>query len=111
MKYRQRFDIIFDILNEISKLENKKNDAGRKPMKIGKTKVMYLGNLSSAQANEYYSLCLKQEFLQQKGNGNVGVAPKGHEFMNHYRSMRELFKGDIPRLSRIDSQTVTLKKY
>jgi predicted transcriptional regulator len=110
---RGSVDIIFDILNEISKLENQKNKAERKPIKIGKTAVMYLGNLSYSQANEYYSLCLDQELLQLKENGNLSVTPKGYDLMNHYKSMRELFNGDTSQLSlsRIDTQTVTIKKH
>jgi predicted transcriptional regulator len=83
----------------VSNLEQSKKVDGAK---IGKTRIMYLCNLSFTQVNEYVNLCLKNELIQKSENGDFHVPPKGYKFMEDYQSLKTLSGDASPSLSLIN---------
>jgi predicted transcriptional regulator len=62
-----------------------------------KTRIMYRGNLSFAQLNEYLSLCLDLNLLSISGNNPEGktiyqTTSKGKKYLKHFREINKLLE-------------------
>ena len=82
-KYRNRMEIVGDILNTVAESNN--NGHGNK------TKIMYMAMLSYAQLKEYLSLLVQSGLLDydSKEDGTYKITEKGMNFLKRYNDISE----------------------
>ncbi|MGV8087311.1 MAG: winged helix-turn-helix domain-containing protein [Candidatus Woesearchaeota archaeon] len=85
-KKRDRLEVIFDILKNISDEHNS----------IRSTPLLRKSNLSSNSFNEYYHELISKEFVKEikdkKGIKYITLTDKGYRFLEKYRMIKGLIE-------------------
>jgi predicted transcriptional regulator len=108
-KNRGKLDIIYDMINEV-RMEEEKNKERKTPVRICKTRIMGVSNLSYERSIIYFPFCLKQEFLQYE-KGEVAIGPNGYDFLEHYEILKGLCNVTLQTIPiKVNTQRVVMKK-
>jgi predicted transcriptional regulator len=85
-KKRDRLEVIFDILKNVSEHYNS----------IRPTPLLRQSNLSTGNFNEYYAELLAKEFVKEiidrKGKKYVTLTDKGFKFLEKYKMIKGLIE-------------------
>ena len=95
--YRDRFDIIADVLNV----------AGRNARK---TQIMYQANLSFSVMQKYLAEIAKASLIQYETESQrFGLTPKGREFLEAYKVYSKTFQNAEKRLNEVAAKKKILE--
>jgi predicted transcriptional regulator len=98
-KYRTRLDIVADILSVVSMNNNS----------AGKTRIMYLANLSWEFLNRYLNELMEAGLLSSASSNCYRLTLKGERFLEKYGNYRKRHKWVEGQLSDVESERLMLE--